>query len=71
MFQEGQKEYQSIFWETLNIDYVDISYREFDQNLTLITKSIIDKGNINYVINQGVTVSSKNSRNLFYLYNLK
>ena len=59
MFQEGQKEYQSIFWETLNIDYVDISYREFDQNLTLITKSIIDKGNINYVIMQGVTVSSK------------
>ena len=32
-----------MFWETLNIDYVDISYREFDQNLTLITKSIIDK----------------------------
>ena len=32
-----------MFWENLNIDYVEIAYREFDQNLTLITKAVIDK----------------------------
>ena len=49
MFQEGKKEYQDIFWETLNIDYVEISYKEFDQNLTLITKSLIDEEFIPFI----------------------
>lgn len=42
--EEGRKLYQAMFWHNLNIDYVEIAYREFDRNLTLITKSIIDKG---------------------------
>lgn len=41
--EEGRKHYQNMFWENLNIDYVEIAYREFDQNLTLITKALIDK----------------------------
>ena len=40
--EEGKKQYQSTFWEHLNIDYIEIVYKEFDQNLTLITKSLID-----------------------------
>ena len=43
LFQEGRREYQTMFWETLNIDYVEIVYKEFDQNITLITKSLIDQ----------------------------
>ena len=41
--EEGRQKYQSMFWKHLNIDYIGIVYREFDQNLTLITKSLIDK----------------------------
>ncbi len=41
--QEGKKEFQSLFWESLNVDYVEISYREFDLNLTIITKALIEK----------------------------
>lgn len=41
--EEGREQYQTMFWEHLNIDYVEIAYREFDQNLTLITKAVIDK----------------------------
>ena len=41
--EEGRAQYQAMFWENLNIDYVEIAYREFDQNLTLITKAVIDK----------------------------
>ena len=41
--EEGRAQYQAMFWENLNIDYVEIAYREFDQNLSLITKAVIDK----------------------------
>ena len=41
--EEGRQKYQTMFWKHLNIDYIGIVYREFDQNLTLITKSLIDK----------------------------
>ncbi len=41
--QEGKKEFQGLFWESLNVDYVEISYREFDLNLTIITKALIEK----------------------------
>ena len=41
--EEGKKQYQAMFWENLNVDYVEIAYREYDQNLTLITRDLIDK----------------------------
>ena len=41
--EEGRQQYQTIFWSHLNIDYTEIVYKEFDQTLTLITKSLIDK----------------------------
>jgi hypothetical protein len=34
---------QGLFWESLNVDYVEIAYREFDLNLTIITKALIEK----------------------------
>ena len=41
--EEGKQQYQAMFWNHLNIDYIEIAYKEFDQNLTMITKSLIDK----------------------------
>ena len=41
--KEGEKMYQALFRETLNIDYVELTYREYDQSLTVITKTLIDQ----------------------------
>ena len=41
--QESKELYQSVFWTHLNVNYMEIAYREFDQNLTLITKRVIDQ----------------------------
>ena len=41
--QESKELYQNVFWTHLNVDYMEIAYREFDQNLTLITKRVIDQ----------------------------
>jgi hypothetical protein len=41
--EEGRRLYQDAFWENLNIDYTELVHREFDRNLTSITKSVIDE----------------------------
>merc|ERR1719481_1732785 len=40
--QDSRKSYESMFKEHLNISYSELSYKEFDRSLTLITKGLID-----------------------------
>ena len=74
--QQSQELYQNIFWTHLNVDYMEIAYREFDQNLTLITKKVIDQAcddlmpiNFDGKENQpGIKSNIDTGTNLFELY---
>ena len=44
--EEGKRLYQDTFRKSLNINYLELAFNEFDANITSITKEIIDEVNI-------------------------
>ena len=41
--EEGKRLYQTVFMDSLNINYLELVFREFHRNLVSITKDIIDE----------------------------